>query len=320
MGVKSYVRFLGFLCCFLGFCLHLSAQSFDLIPLGVYGGGDESNLSAYLIGEKDKNEFLSLDAGTVRAGLEKAVENKVFDKDAEYVLRNYIKGYFISHGHLDHLSGLIINAPDDKEKNIYGIPYTINILKNHYFTDGPWENFTDEGEKPRIGTYSYKRLEDAEQFSIEGTELKGQLFELSHVNPNKSSAVLVRNPQGAGVLYLGDTGADRIEKTDKLEKLWTAIAPLVNTQKLKAILIETSFPNEQPDDKLFGHLTPDLLNEELCVLAEKAGQENLNKLKIIITHLKPGGEQIKNIKNQLEENNPLNVQFIFPSQGEKLTL
>ena len=76
-----------------------------------------------------------MDAGTVRAGIDKAIEKGVFSVSNETVLKDYIKGYFISHGHLDHLSGMIINSPDDSKKNIYSIPETAEILKNRYFTN-----------------------------------------------------------------------------------------------------------------------------------------------------------------------------------------
>lgn len=296
------------------------AQSFDLIPLGVYGGGDESNLSAYLLGEKNENEFISLDAGTIRAGIQKAIQNNIFDKDAEHILQNYIKGYFISHGHLDHVAGLIINSPDDIQKYIYGTPYTINILSTHYFRSGPWDNFTTEGGEPYIGTYEYKRNKDGDEFDIENTNLKGRIFELSHVNPNKSSAILVTNKMGKRVLYLGDTGADRIEISDYLDRLWTAIAPFVQDKSLKAIMIEVSYPNSRDENLLFGHLTPNLLNEELQRLAQKAGLKELSDLKIIITHLKPSGNHIETIKQELQDNNPLNLNLIFPTQGVKITL
>ncbi len=296
------------------------AQTFDLIPLGVYGGGDESNLSAYLLGEKGKNEFISLDAGTIRAGIIKAIDHGVFDAEAETVLKNYIKGYFISHGHLDHLAGLIINSPDDSPKNIYGIPYTIDILMNHYFRSGPWDNFTNEGEPPYIGTYTYQRKTNTDEFTIENTGLKGRIFELSHVNPNKSSAILVTNTSGNSVLYLGDTGADRVEKSDKLNLLWSEITPLVANKTLKAIMIEVSFPNSRDENLLFGHLTPKLLTEELNILAEKAGRTELADLKIIVTHLKPGGNQVQAIKKELADDNPLKLEYIFPKQGVKIEL
>lgn len=305
---------------FLLFPFFLSAQSFDLIPLGIYGGGEENNLSAYLIGEKAKNEFLSLDAGTLRAGIDKAIENGVFEISNEEVLRKYIKGYFISHGHLDHLAGMVINSPEDSVKPIYGTPFTIDILRDYYFTNAAWANFANEGDHPQIGKYMYKRISTTNSFPIEGTNLSAQIFELSHVNPYLSSAILVSNSQGESVLYLGDTGADRIEKTNHLHQLWTAIAPLISNKKLKAILIEVSFDNNQPDDKLFGHLTPNLLNEELLNLAKVVGQKDLKGLKIIVTHLKPGGNRIEIIKKEISENNPMKVDFIFPEQGKKMEL
>lgn len=298
----------------------VNAQTFDLIPLGVHGGGEENNLSSYLISETGKNEFLCMDAGTVRAGIDKAITNGVFSVSNETVLKDYIKGYFISHGHLDHLSGMVINSPDDSKKNIYSIPETAEILKNRYFTNDAWINFANEGDQPVLGKYTYKKMSNDAPFSIEGTKLTGRIFPLSHVNPYKSSAILVTNPQQESVLYLGDTGADRVEKSDALQNLWKNVAPLVKSQKLKALLIEVSFENERTENALFGHLTPKLLNEELAILAKMAGQKDLKNLKIIITHLKPGGNRIEMIKKELTENNPLKVQLIFPEQGRNIRL
>ena len=48
-------------------------SSFDLIPLGVKGGTDESNMSCYMLGPSGSEQFVALDAGTVYAGLQKAV-------------------------------------------------------------------------------------------------------------------------------------------------------------------------------------------------------------------------------------------------------
>ena len=94
-------------------------SSFQVVPLGVKGGIDEKNLSAYLLAPLHTNDFICLDAGTINAGIEKAIENKVFKVSTSEVLRKYIKGYFISHAHLDHVSGLIINSPADSSKTVY---------------------------------------------------------------------------------------------------------------------------------------------------------------------------------------------------------
>ncbi|WP_025125498.1 MBL fold metallo-hydrolase [Myroides odoratimimus] len=298
------------------FCL---AQNLEIIPLGVYGGGDESNLSSYLIGVENTNSYIALDAGTIHSGINKAIEEKTFSADNGTILRDYIKGYFISHGHLDHLSGLIINSPEDSSKPIYALPFVIDIFKNNYFTNASWANFGNEGEKPILGKYKYTRVKPAQSFNLENTSLSAEVFELSHVNPQLSSAILVRN-NDEYVLYFGDTGADRVEKTTKLNYIWEYIAPLIINKNLKTILIEVSFPNSQPEDKLFGHLTPKLLNEELGNLANHVGKENLKDLNIIITHLKPSGTAISTIKQELANQNEFKVNYIFPVQGQKIKL
>src|ERR1700761_3501681 len=82
-----------------------SAQkSFKVVPLGVLGGIDESNLSAYMAAPVGSANYICLDAGTLHYGIEQAVKNKVFAVPAEQVLKKYIKAYFISHSHLDHIS------------------------------------------------------------------------------------------------------------------------------------------------------------------------------------------------------------------------
>src|ERR1700760_4028978 len=112
----------------LGICQNAGKRSFNIVPLGVLGGIDESNLSAYMIAPAGSNDYVCLDAGTLNYGIEKAVENKVFNIPAQQVLRRYIKGYFISHAHLDHISGLIINSPDDTSKTIYALNSTIQTI------------------------------------------------------------------------------------------------------------------------------------------------------------------------------------------------
>lgn len=297
----------------------LFAQKLEIVPLGIYGGGDESNLSSYLIGVENTNKYLALDAGTIRSGINKAIEHKTFDTSNEIVLKEYIKGYFISHGHLDHLAGLVINSPEDVQKPIYGLPFVIDIFKNNYFTNASWSNFGSEGDKPIIGKYTYTRVKPVQSFAIENTSLTAEVFELSHVNPQKSSAILVRN-NDEYILYFGDTGADRVEKSTNLNSIWEYIAPLIINKNLQTILIEVSFSNSQPEDKLYGHLTPNLLVEELSKLANHTGPKALEGINIIVTHLKPSGKQVEKIKQELEEGNIFKVNYIFPTQGMKISL
>ncbi len=302
-------------CFILSGVLYGQTTTFKVVPLGVKGGIDERNLSAYLVASADSENYVSLDAGTLYAGVKKAIKKGTFTGSASEIIRKNIKGYLISHGHLDHLSGLVINSPDDTSKNIYALPYVINILKEKYFTWESWANFADEGEKPTLNKYHYVPLDTAVETKLSQTEMSVRAFGLSHVNPYVSTAFLLRF-KDEYLLYLGDTGADAIEKSGQLKRLWEAVAPIVKAGKLKAIFIEVSYPNEQPDNLLFGHLTPRLLMEEMNVLARLAGHESMDGLPIVITHLKPTGDNEKIIKRQLQDSNPLNLKVIFPVQGE----
>jgi cAMP phosphodiesterase len=291
---------------------------FRLVPLGVKGGIDESNLSAYMLAPKGSNNYVCLDAGTLHYGIEKAVANRVFNIPAEQVLKRYIKGYLISHSHFDHLAGLIINSPDDTAKSIYAFADCIETFKTHYFTWKSWANFANEGETPQLKKYHYVTLIPEREIKIEYTEMMVKAFPLSHSNLT-STAFLVRNEDNY-LLYLGDTGPDEIEKSHNLDTLWQAVAPLIKEKKLKAIMIEVSFPDEQPDNALFGHLTPKWLMKELHELEKAAGPGSLADFNVIVTHVKPPQSSIKRLKKQLAAENDLHLHLIYPQQGIKFDL
>jgi len=289
-------------------------NGFKIIPLGVKGGLDESNLSAYLVAKKGTDKYICLDAGTINAGLQIALKNSLFNESsAEEIQKKYIKAYFISHGHLDHLAGLVLNAPNDITKSIYGFASVVDVLKNYYFTWKSWANFANEGEKPILNKYTYQPLIVGNEILIPNTELYVTPYSLSHVNPYESSAFLVRQNQEY-LLYLGDTGADTVEKSNKLNLLWKAIAPFIKEKRLKGIFIEVSFDNSIPDKSLFGHLTPRLLMHELNELNNLADQ-NLKSVNIIVTHIKPCGNCELTIKKQIKDANKLGLSIIYPEQG-----
>lgn len=299
-------------------CQSKKTPVFKVVPLGVKGGIDESNLSSYMLAVNGTNDYICLDAGTLNAGIQKAVDAGIFKNlSANDILKRYVKGYCISHAHLDHLSGLIINSPDDTAKNIYGMPYCLDVLKSNYFTWKNWANFTDDGEKPLLNKYHYTPLTEAKETLLQGTSMYVTAFELSHSTPFKSTAFLIRS-NDAYMLYLGDTGADTVERSNKLAMLWQQVAPLIREKKLKAIFIEVSYPHEQPLTKLFGHLTPNLLMKEMNALAALAGTDAMKDLPIAITHIKPSGNNEKLIKQELQQLNNLQLKLVYPKQATAL--
>ncbi|RAJ37408.1 MBL fold metallo-hydrolase [Pedobacter cryoconitis] len=290
---------------------------FKVIPLGTRGGLDESNLSAYLIAPIGSDHFIAADAGTIRHGIDVAISNQLFKGPADEVLQNNIKGYLVSHAHLDHVAGLIMNSPDDSKKNIYAFPSVIEVLRDKYFTWKAWANFANEGEAPRLNKYTYVPLEAQVKRDLTGTEMQVTAFPLSHGPGYESTAFLIGH-QEHSILYLGDTGADEIEKNTQLEKLWKQVAPLIVKNQLKAIFIETSFSDKQPENQLFGHLTPRLLMVELARLSKLTGVEALQKVSIVITHIKAWDKEEAYLVNELKQKNQLSLKLVFPEQGKYL--
>jgi 3',5'-cyclic-nucleotide phosphodiesterase len=107
----------------------LSGQGFDVIVLGALGGIQDGNLSSYLIRPHGDRNAIACDAGSLVNGLKAAHDKGVFrdvkvpgdstDSVIGHVLKNEIRGYLISHAHLDHVQGLVIASPDDSNKTIY---------------------------------------------------------------------------------------------------------------------------------------------------------------------------------------------------------
>jgi len=299
--------------------LYPATNGFKVIPLGVKGGLDESNLSAYLVAARGSDQFICIDAGTIYKGLELAAAKKLFKStNPSTIQQEQINGYFISHAHLDHTAGLIMNSPNDNAKNLYGLASVLDVFKKNYFTWSAWANFGNEGEAPILKKYTYQTLVPTKEIAIENTGLFVTPFVLSHVKPYESTAFLVRN-QNSYLLYLGDTGADKVEQSEQLAALWKSVAPLVINKQLKGIFIEVSFDNSIPEKALFGHLTPNLLMEEMGKLNQLSNGQ-LKNTPLYVTHIKPcNGCEIK-IKSEIQKANQIGLNIFYPSQASMIEL
>jgi cAMP phosphodiesterase len=302
----------------IAICFSLCAAEpvFKVIPLGVRGGNDESDLSAYAVAVRGTDAYVCLDAGTVYFGIQRAIASQLFEGTVLEVLQHKIKGYLVSHAHLDHVAGLILNSPDDSSKPIYGLPSCLEAIQESYFNWKSWPNFGNEGAKPLLKKYRYIALSTEHETSLEGTSMFVRAFPLSHGKPYESAAFLIRHGESY-LLYLGDTGADEVEQSDKLGRLWEAIAPLISAGKLQAMLIEVSFANARPEQLLFGHLTPRLLITEMRTLSRLCG--GLRGFPLVITHIKPPVSREK-IKRELDEANDLGLRIILAEQAKLLEL
>jgi 3',5'-cyclic-nucleotide phosphodiesterase len=310
---------------------------FRCIPLGVEGGLIESNLPAYLLAPIGSTDFVCLDAGTLLAGLRVARANGCFsdipmpldcpDSIEGRVLRHHIKAFLITHTYVDHVAGLIMNSPADGDKPIMALADTIQGLCRHVFNWVTWPNFAGEGEPQPLAKYESVILEPGEPSSIPGTAMRVEAWPLAH-GARVDSAAFILDANSHYVVYMGDTGPDQLEDQPTTRLLWERLVPLVREDRLQAIFIESSYPDDTPDDQLFSHLTPRWVMHAFGQLAEMVDSQEpetaLAALKVVITHIKPhldAGEEARAVvSRQLHERNDLGLRLIFPEQGRPFEL
>jgi 3',5'-cyclic-nucleotide phosphodiesterase len=304
-----------------------AGEGFDVVALGARGGIEDGNLTAFMISPAGDGRAVTCDAGSLVNGLRVAAEKGAFDAVAVpadspytrvgYVLTEQIKGYLISHAHLDHIAGLVIASPDDAKKPIYGLPSVLEDIQDTYFNWDAWPNFGSGGKEPQLKKYELTALVPGERRDLSGTAMQVTAYPLSHGGV-ESTAFLVESGEDA-LLCFGDTGPDEIEKSRKMHDIWVAVAERVKSGQMKAIIIETSYANAQPDKALFGHLTPAWLQKSLGELETLAGADSLKNLPIVISHikysLKKGDLPQQTILGELEAGNTLGVKYIIPEQG-----
>ena len=306
--------------------------AFELITLGDTGGIEDGNLSSFLLRSIEDENFISLDAGSLVNGINVALENKAFDSLTTTpdpalnpngnILHHHVKAYLLSHGHLDHVAGLLIASPDDSSKPIYALSSVNQTMSDTYFNWQAWANFTNRGIAPKLNKYDVIDLAPEETVEIKDTALTVTPFSLSH--PLESTAFVIEHNNDMFV-YFGDTGPDEVEKQGKLDAVWRYLAQQMQHKTLRGISIEVSFDNTRPDNLLFGHLTPKWLMQELTKFhALVEDKEQLSNMKVIISHikysLKRGTDPRAVIAQELESANALGFNFILAKQGQVLAL
>ena len=202
---------------------------------------------------------------------------------------------------------------------------TLDFLRDHIFNWKIWPNFSDEGSGLQLKKYQLVRLQYGQQHPIAGTSMTVEPFPLSHGPVNPSTAFLIQS-KGFYALYFGDTGPDFVEQSDKMAKVWSRIAELVRSHRLRGIFLEVSYPNDRPDELLFGHLTPSWMFQEVRQLAKMVDPQNLQLalrgLTIFITHIKysikQGQISSTVISKELKELNTFGLKLIFPVQGQRI--
>lgn len=241
-----------------------------------------------------------------------------------YMIFQGMKEYYITHPHLDHITGMIINSPLAFEENIgtsisykgnnkfnlhkgkiiYGLPFVSSALEDHIFNDKIWPHLTNITNRHlQIATLNELEITNSKcfpQFEIIPFKICHG-FEVNNDNVRIFSTVfLIRNVlNGSTILIFGDTDYNQdIRQTDGeseehtknlLEDIWDYLAKNIDCQKLKGIFIECSNSRDINENCLYGHLSSSHLIKELKLLNSKYLQyqdQSIDELNIFITHIK----------------------------------
>ncbi|KAL7819390.1 cAMP phosphodiesterases class-II domain-containing protein [Trichoderma aethiopicum] len=153
---------------------------------------------------------------------------------------------------------------------------------------------------------------------------------------NDSSAYFIREETyEREVLIFGDVEPDSLSLSPRNLMIWQEAAPKIASGKLAAIFVECSYTDAQPDERLFGHLKPAYLIEEMQVLASEVEiarkarsletkkrkrdaeeeQEIQRKKAPVVGMQSPGSEDPVSPKSA----NPLNGDYFFNSTSDSET-
>ncbi len=187
----------------------------------------------------------------------------------------------VSHSHFDHVKDLPLMADllvgrRDKPVTIHCSFECARTLRANMFNDELWPDFT------RIPTrkepvLKLKAFRAGASFDVGGYRVR--TVPVSH--PVESVGFILSRG-GSTVAISGDTGPT--------EKLWQVLNDMPD---LKAVLVETSFPNKlQQLADISGHLTPHTLKGELAKL-------NRNGASVLLYHLKPAF--VAQLKEELKD-------------------
>lgn len=170
-----------------------SEQVLRITPLGGQNGIGEKNM----IVVEYENDALILDCG-FELGIDIPGINYAIPV-VEYLetIRHKIRGYIISHGHMDHIGGLVHVVPDFPAP-IYGSQFTIGMVKAQFEKQTDRDSTADAPECIVLDMDAHETVRLGE-FTVE-------LVRVTHAIP-ESSAIVVDTPAGR-LINTGDFRLD----------------------------------------------------------------------------------------------------------------
>lgn len=175
----------------------------------------------------------------------------------------------LTHSHFDHIKDLplmadLIVGRRDTPVTIHASTECAKTLRENMFNDTLWPDFTAIPDK-KNPVFRFKPFKPGGRFEVGRYAVK-----TVPVTHTVESCAFILDDGAAQLCISGDTGPT--------ERLWKELNAL---ERLKVLLLETSFPNTmQGLADISGHLTPKGMEAELKKFDRKQAE-------VMLYHLKP---------------------------------
>lgn len=155
--------------------------------------------------------------------------------NAVYITRELVSTFLITHPHLDHLSGFVINTAAFTQtacpKRLASLPSTIEAIKTHIFNDVIWPNLSDEGYG--VGLVTYQRLPIAASdyvgickgLSVQAWPISHGHCMNTHSHRGSTTGGIEKSPGSKMCVYDSAVYFIRDEKTRKEVMMWGDVEP-----------------------------------------------------------------------------------------------
>jgi ribonuclease BN (tRNA processing enzyme) len=187
--------------------------------------------------------ILALDAGGLTSSLSFETQQK-------------LKAVLLTHQHYDHMRDIPALGMNfylhDATINVYSTQPVYDALAAHLLNSELYPNFLEK--PPQNPAIKFNIIEPHCTEQIEGYSILAT--KVNHSVP--TVGYQVASPDGKTLFYTADTGPG-------LAECWKQVSP-------QLLIIETAWPNRYEDSaKKTGHLTPNLLEQELVAFRELKG-------------------------------------------------
>lgn len=256
-------------------------DDFDKLKISFLGGLEG-------VGEKNttvieyKNDAIILDCGNSLGIDLPGINYEIADTTYLESIKHKIRGYVVTHGHLDHIGGLKHIVPKFPAP-IYGSRFTLGIVEKTFEDMPPGQHQTFKPEYVIMEIDNHEKLKVGPFFV--------ELIRVTHSIP-EATAVNIETPVGR-IIATGDFRLD----PEPLDKRPTDIARLkeLGNQGVIALLTESSYSDEEgrtPTEHTLEKSFMDVITQAQGRIFCAVFSSNMNRTQMIINAAVASGRKV----------------------------